>query len=107
VRIIGGTLLQKALFAAALSASVTAFGGSLSFGQAVSVNVTVSLLVGLIPVPGGVGVGEAALTAGLTTVGVPAEIAAAAAITHRMVTSYIPPIFGFFASRWLTEHEYL
>jgi uncharacterized membrane protein YbhN (UPF0104 family) len=107
VRIIGGTLMQKILFAAALSASVTAYGGTLSFGQAVSVNVTVSLLVGLIPVPGGVGVGEAALTAGLTTVGVPAEVAAAAAITHRMVTSYIPPVFGFFASRWLTEHEYL
>ena len=55
----------------------------------------------------GVGVGEAALTAGLTTIGIPAEIAAAAAITHRLVTSYLPPVFGFFTSRWLTEHDYL
>ena len=107
LRITSGALLQKILFALTLSAAVTAYGGELNFGQAVSVNVAVSLLVALVPVPGGVGVGEAALTAGLTTVGVPAEIAAAAAITHRLVTSYLPPVFGFFASRWLTEHEYL
>ena len=59
------------------------------------------------PVPGGVGVAEAALTAGLTAVGIPQEVAVAAAITHRMVTAYIPPIFGFFASNWLTERDYL
>ena len=80
---------------------------ALNFGQAVSVNVAASLLVGLVPIAGGVGVGEAALTAGLTAVGVPAQVAAAAAITHRLATSYLPPVFGFFASRWLTEHEYL
>ncbi len=31
----------------------------------------------------------------------------AAALTHRMVSSYIPPAIGFFASNWLTEHDYL
>jgi uncharacterized protein (TIRG00374 family) len=107
LRLTGGTLLQKVLFAAALSASVAAYGGRLDFGQAVFVNVAASLLTGLVPVPGGVGVGETALTGGLTAVGVPAEVAATAAITHRLVTSYLPPIFGFFASRWLTEREYL
>ncbi|TML19840.1 MAG: flippase-like domain-containing protein [Actinobacteria bacterium] len=107
LRIAGGTLIQKIFFAVTLSASVTAYGGALNFGQALSVNVAASLLVGLVPIAGGVGVGEAALTAGLTAVGVPAQVAAAAAITHRLVTSYLPPVFGFFASRWLTEHEYL
>ncbi|HUP75578.1 MAG TPA: lysylphosphatidylglycerol synthase transmembrane domain-containing protein [Acidimicrobiales bacterium] len=107
LRLIGGTLLQKILFATALSASVAAYGGHLDFGQAVFVNVAASLLTGLVPVPGGVGVGETALAGGLTAVGVPAEVAAAAAITHRLATSYLPPIFGFFSSRWLTEREYL
>jgi len=107
LRITSGVLLQKILFALTLSSVVTAYGGNLNFGQAVSVNVAVSLLVALVPVPGGVGVGEAALTAGLTAIGIPAEIAAAAAITHRLVTSYLPPVVGFFSSRWLTEHEYL
>jgi uncharacterized protein (TIRG00374 family) len=107
LRLTGGALLRKILFALALSASVAAYGGHLDFGQAVFVNVAASLLTGLVPVPGGVGVGETALAGGLTAVGVPADLAAAAAITHRLATSYLPPIFGFFASRWLTERDYL
>jgi hypothetical protein len=39
--------------------------------------------------------------------GRPQEIAVAAAITHRVCTSYIPPVFGWYASRWLTERDYL
>jgi uncharacterized membrane protein YbhN (UPF0104 family) len=107
LRIAVGTLLQKFLFAVALTSSVSAYGGHLDFRQAVFVNVAASLLTGLVPVPGGVGVGETALTAGLTAAGIAPQAAAAAAITHRLATSYLPPIFGFFASRWLTAHEYL
>lgn len=107
LRIAFGTLMQKILFAMTLSAAVAAYGGELGFSQALFVNTAISLFVGLMPVPGGVGVAEAALTAGLTAVGIPQEVAVAAAITHRMVTAYIPPIFGFFASNWLTERDYL
>jgi uncharacterized membrane protein YbhN (UPF0104 family) len=71
------------------------------------VNSAVSLFVGLVPVPGGVGVGEASLTAGLVAVGVPEGPAIAAAISHRMVTNYLPPVYGWFASKWLTERDYL
>ena len=39
--------------------------------------------------------------------GVPAEIAFAAAITYRLVTSYLPPVLGFFSFRWLTDNRYL
>ncbi|MEO8698161.1 MAG: lysylphosphatidylglycerol synthase transmembrane domain-containing protein [Acidimicrobiales bacterium] len=107
LRIAVGTLLQKVLFALALTCSVAAYGDHLDFRQAVFVNVAASLLTGLVPVAGGIGVGETALTAGLTAAGIPPQAAAAAAITHRLATSYLPPIFGFFASRWLTAHEYL
>ena len=107
LKIAGGTVIQKILFALTLSASVAAYGSSISFGEAIFVNTAISLLVGLIPVPGGVGVSEAALTAGLTAVGVPPDQAIAAAITHRLVTSYLPPAFGYFASTWLTERDYL
>jgi uncharacterized membrane protein YbhN (UPF0104 family) len=107
MRIVGGALVGRLLFAAALSASVSAFGGSVSYSEAVFVNSAVGLFVGLMPVPGGIGVGEAALTAGLTLVGVPESTAFAAALTHRMVTSYLPPVYGFFTTRWLTERDYL
>jgi len=107
LKISAGTVIQKILFALTLSAAVAAYGSSISFGEAIFVNTAISLLVGLIPVPGGVGVSEAALTAGLTAMGVPPDQAIAAAITHRLVTSYLPPAFGYFASHWLTERDYL
>jgi glycosyltransferase 2 family protein len=106
-RIAGGTLMQKVLFAMTMSASVAAYGGSLGFAEAIFVNTAVSFFVSLVPVPGGIGVAETAITAGLVSVGVPEEAAVAAAITHRMVTAYIPPVFGWFASRWLTARRYL
>ncbi len=107
LRVLGGALAGRLLFAMALSASVSAFGSSVTFTEAVFVNSVVGLLVGLMPVPGGIGIGEAALAAGLTLVGVPESAAFAAAISHRMVTTYLPPVYGFFATRWLTERDYL
>jgi len=106
-KILVGTLFQKVLFAMTLSASVSAFGGDLHFGSAIFVNTAVSLFVGLVPVPGGIGVAESAITAGLVAVGIPPDAAFAAALTHRMVTAYIPPVFGWWASRWLTQRNYL
>ena len=107
LRVAGGTLMQRLLFAMTLAASVAAYGQSISFSEAIFVNSAVSLFIGLMPVPGGIGVGEAALTAGLTAVGVPEGPAVAAAITHRMVTSYLPPIYGWYTTRWLTQRDYL
>lgn len=107
LRLLGGALAGRLLFAMTLSASVSAFGSSITFTEAVFVNSAVGLLVGLMPVPGGIGIGEAALAAGLTLVGVPESAAFAAAIGHRMVTNYIPPVFGFFAARWLSDRDYL
>lgn len=106
-KVLAGTLLQKVLFAITLAASVAAYGSHLPFASAIFVNTAVSLFVGLMPVPGGIGIGEAALSAGLIAVGIPEEVAVAAAITHRMVTAYLPPVFGWWASRWLTARDYL
>ena len=107
LKIVSGTLLQKVLFALTLGASVAAFGAHLGFGEAILVNTAVSLFIGLVPVPGGIGVAEAAITAGLVVVGIPQEVAFAAAIVHRMVTAYIPPVFGWWSQRWLVARDYL
>jgi uncharacterized protein (TIRG00374 family) len=59
------------------------------------------------PIPGGIGVAEAGLTAGFVAVGVPNATAFAAALTYRLISYYLPPIWGFFAFRWLQRRRYL
>lgn len=107
LRVASGTLMQKMLFAMTLTASAHAYGGSIGLTEAIFVNSIVSLFLGLMPVPGGIGVGEAALSAGLVAMGMPESSALAAAVTHRMVTNYLPPIYGWYTSRWLTANDYL
>ena len=57
--------------------------------------------------PGGIGVAEAGLTAGLVAVGVPEATALAAALIHRLLTYYLPPVWGFFSLRWLGRHGFV
>jgi uncharacterized membrane protein YbhN (UPF0104 family) len=58
------------------------------------------------PVPGGVGVQEAVLTAGLTGFGILAAPALAAVIVFRAITFFMPPIFGFFTLHRLRNKGY-
>lgn len=106
-QLIGGNLASQLLFTAALGLSVRAVGSDVSFVDLVTINVAVSLFAGLMPVPGGIGVTEAGLTAGLAAAGLPEEQAFAAAILSRLTTYYLPPIWGFLSLRWLQHHEYL
>ncbi len=103
----GGNLAAELLFALALGVFVQAFGSSLPLHELLFVNMAVSLLAGLLPVPGGVGVTEGGLIFGLTSFGVPEEAAFAAVLLHRIATFYIPPIWGFFSLRWLERNRYL
>ena len=66
-----------------------------------------SLFAGLMPVPGGMGVTEAGFTVGLQAIGVPSAIAVSTAITYRLVTFYLPPIWGAAAMRWLRRQDYV
>ena len=59
------------------------------------------------PIPGGIGVAEGGLTFGLVQAGVPEEVAFAIALVYRMASFYLPPIWGFFALRWLERNEHL
>lgn len=106
-RIALGELLDRLVGALALAATLEAFGVDLPFAALVFVSVGTGLLAGLAPVPGGVGVAEATMTALLTGVGVPAETAFSVAIVFRLVTSYLPPVLGFFSTRWLAREGYI
>jgi uncharacterized membrane protein YbhN (UPF0104 family) len=106
-QLLSGNLVAQALQALALALCVEAFGFHISFAAAVVVNTGALLFGGLMPVPGGVGVVEAALSFGLVSVGVPHTAAVSAALMYRLVTFYLPPIWGGFAMRWLRAHEYV
>jgi uncharacterized membrane protein YbhN (UPF0104 family) len=99
--VLGGNALTAVLYALALTGSCRAYGIDTSFSTLLFVNIGVSYLVGLVPVPGGVGVAETGLAAGLTAVGAPPSAAVAAALTHRLITNWFPPLPGWFALEYL------
>ncbi len=97
----------EVLYGAGLMASVFALGGSISIGEAIFINVVVSLVSAISPVPGNAGVAEAGLTAGLTAIGIDSNIAVSAVLVYRLVGTYLPPIWGYFSMSWLKKHDYL
>jgi uncharacterized membrane protein YbhN (UPF0104 family) len=107
VMLFGGNLFAQVTFALVLDASLHAYGYSLPLLQLIVINSLASLLGGMAPVPGGLGVVEAGLIAGLTAAGIPQTQAVAATFTHRLFTAYLPPIWGWFALQWLRRSDYI
>jgi uncharacterized protein (TIRG00374 family) len=107
LQLFGGNLLSQLLFAVALGVCAKAFGQDLPLSSLVLINTVVTLFAGLLPVPGGMGVSEAGLTLGLTTAGVPSELAFAIALAYRFASFYLPPIWGYFCYGWLVKRRYL
>lgn len=103
----GSNLASLLITAVAMACMVEGIHPSLPFGVVVAVTAGAALFASLIPVPGNVGVGEAAIAAGLVAVGVPSGPAFAIAVTQRIATSYLPQVFGAFALRWLRQEEYV
>ena len=105
--LLGGTTFTEVTFSLAILCCVNAYGGSISLASAIFVNEVVAIFAGLMPVPGGIGVTEAALTATLVAVGVPEDQAFAAAVTYRICSFYVPPLWGSLSLRWLRRHDYM
>lgn len=103
----GTNLASLLITAVALACMVAGLNPGVSYGECVFVVGAAALFSALVPVPGNVGVGEAALTAGLVAVGVPSGPAFAIAVTQRIATSYLPPIYGGWALRWLRKNDYI
>jgi uncharacterized membrane protein YbhN (UPF0104 family) len=105
--IVGGNLATQMLYAMVLGASALAFGHRLTLAELILTYTVVSLFAGFMPVPGGMGVAEAGYTAALVALDIPNPVAVSTAIAFRLVTYYLPPVWGSLAMRWLRRHDYL
>jgi uncharacterized membrane protein YbhN (UPF0104 family)/tRNA A-37 threonylcarbamoyl transferase component Bud32 len=105
--IVAGNLGAQLIQAVILGLCLRAFGHQAAMAELILVNTLSSLFAGFMPVPGGMGVAEAAYTAGLVALGVPNAAAISTAIAFRMATYYLPPLWGAVAMRWLRQHAYL
>jgi uncharacterized membrane protein YbhN (UPF0104 family) len=107
LELFGGNLISQVFFALTLWAALECYGQSLGLVQLILINSFASVIGGIAPVPGGMGVIEAGLIGGFTAAGIPQEQAVAATFTARMFTAYLPPIWGYGALAWLRRREYL
>jgi uncharacterized membrane protein YbhN (UPF0104 family) len=106
-QLFGGNVVSQLLFAITLDCALRVYGASLPIMELVVINTFASLIGGIAPVPGGMGVIEAGLIAGFTAAGIPENTAIAATFTARAFTAYLPPIWGWFSMQWLRHHDYL
>jgi uncharacterized protein (TIRG00374 family) len=102
-----GNLGSELLFAIALGLFARSFGYHITIAELLVINISVSLLGSLVPVPGNIGVAEFGLTVGLVGAGMTDEAALAAVLLYRIATFYLPPLWGFGAMVWLQRNRYL
>ena len=107
VEIFGGEIVAQILVAMALGAALHAFNQHLSLAALIIVLTLGSMLGGISPVPGGMGVVEAGMILALTAAGIPENDAVAAVFVQRLFTAYLPPIWGWFCLIWMRKREYL
>lgn len=101
--LLGGAVLAVLAYAAALYFCLRAFDHEAGLASCVLATAGASLLVSAVPVPGGLGVTEAAIADILISSGVPEPAAIAATLTYRLVTFWLPPLVGYFSLRRLRK----
>ena len=107
VYVLVGSTLAQLLVILALGASLHSVGQHASIATLITVNTFAGLIGGAVPIPGGLGVVEAGLIAGLTAAGIPQDQAVAAVLIQRFFTSYLPPVWGWATLAWMRRREYV
>ena len=106
MHVLAGSALSQVLVALALGASLHVVGQRASIATLLVVITLVSVIGGTVPVPGGIGVAEAGMIAGLTSAGIPQDRAVAAVFIQRLFTACLPDLgMGHFA--WMRRREYV
>jgi uncharacterized membrane protein YbhN (UPF0104 family) len=107
VEIFGGNVVAQIVIALALGTALHAFNQHLGLATLIVVLTLSSMLGGMSPVPGGMGIVEAGMILGLQAAGIPQADAVAATFVQRLFTAYLPPIWGWFVLVWLRKKDYL
>jgi glycosyltransferase 2 family protein len=105
--VLGGSLGSQVLIALCLGASLHSVGAHASFATLIVVLTLAAMIGGAVPVPGGAGVIEVGLIAGLSAAGIPQDQAVAAVLIERFCTAYLPPIWGWATLVWLRRSDYV
>lgn len=99
---VGGTLLTSVAYILCLAASVRAMGMShVPIASIAVVYLTGNAVGSIVPIPGGVGAIETAMSLGLTAAGLPGGTAIAAVLLFRTATFWLPAPAGWAAFNYL------
>jgi undecaprenyl-diphosphatase len=102
--LIGGNVVAQCLYAASLLVCVHAYGSSINFWTLLALNIGISVIASLVPIPGGgTAVSAVGLAGMVTAFGVPSAVASAAVLTHQLAVTYLPAIPGWFATNDLVK----
>jgi uncharacterized protein (TIRG00374 family) len=107
VYVLAGSVSSQLVVALCLGAALHAVDQHLSLATIIVVQTLAATVGGAAPVPGGAGIIEAGLIAGLTGAGVPQSQAVAAVFIERLWTAYLPPIWGWLTLIWMRRREYV
>jgi undecaprenyl-diphosphatase len=104
----GGNMINAFMYAFVLDACIIAFGGSINYWTLLALNIFIGTIASLIPIPGGgTAVNSVGMTGALTAVGVSTDVAVAAVLANQLVSSFIPAVPGWFATKNLMNDGYL
>ena len=108
VQLLGGNAINALMYAAVMEACLEAFGGSVNFWTLLSINIFVSTIASLVPIPGGgTAVSSVGMSGALVAVGIPNEVAVAAVLANQLVANFIPAVPGWWATNELLHDDYL
>jgi glycosyltransferase 2 family protein len=94
-----GNVIAQCLYAGSLLACLHAFGANVDFWTLLALNIGISTIASLVPIPGGgTAVSSVGLAGMLTAFGVPPAAGGAAVLAHQLAVTYIPAIPGWFAT---------
>jgi uncharacterized membrane protein YbhN (UPF0104 family) len=97
-----GNVVAQLLYALSLLLCLYAFGSSAPFFTLLALHVGISVVAGLVPVPGlDTAVSTLSMSGALVAVGVDGPAAAAAVVANTLVMDYVPAIPGWFATNHL------
>jgi glycosyltransferase 2 family protein len=105
---VGGALLTSVAYILCLAASVRAMGMSnVPIASIAVVYLTGNAVGSIVPIPGGIGAIETAMSLGLTAAGLPGGTAIAAVLLFRTATFWLPAPAGWVAFNYLQRRGVL